>query len=33
MPDLGNLFCGGQFQVSANLPAGVPGIPATALGG
>jgi hypothetical protein len=33
MPDLGNIFCGGQFQVSANLPAGVPGVPATALGG
>jgi hypothetical protein len=33
MPDLGNLLVGGQFQVTANLPGGVPGPPATALGG
>jgi hypothetical protein len=30
---VGNLLVGGQFQVTAGLPAGVPGPPATALGG
>jgi len=30
---VGNLLVGGQFQVTAGLPGGVPGPPATALGG
>lgn len=33
MAGLGNLLVGGQFQVTANLPGGTPGVPATVLGG
>jgi len=33
MAGLGNLLVGGQFQVTAGLPGGIPGPPATALGG
>ncbi len=33
MAGFGNLLVGGQFQVTAGLPKGVPGPPATALGG
>jgi hypothetical protein len=33
MADLGNLLVGGQFQVTANIPGGVPGPPAICLGG
>ena len=33
MAGLGNLLVGGQFQVTANLPGGASGPPATALGG
>lgn len=33
MPCVGNFISGGQFQVTAGLPGGVPGPPATALGG
>lgn len=33
MPCVGNFISGGQFQVTAGLPGGVPGPPATVLGG
>lgn len=33
MAGLGNLIVGGQLQVTPNLPAGVPSLPATCLGG
>lgn len=33
MPEIGNLVIGGQLQATPNLPAGVPAIPATVLGG
>ena len=33
MAGTGNLLVGGQFQVTANLPGGIPGLPATVLGG
>jgi hypothetical protein len=33
MPHTGNLISGGQFQVTAGLPGGIPGPPATVFGG